>query len=169
MGAQGKMSVSEFAGNITEKRFDRELERMAKMNGIPPASAMEKLAQIVDRLDREYGFHSYYDQGVDTPEEIFFALTQKKAASVRNSYIQLATGTVIPFEALQNAPLGKIAAALGDEFSKAVTADDSLDVDLHKFGRIASTLPRDDATLLEQALKSAGILSERPALADVAL
>ena len=26
-----KRSVSEFAGNITEKRFDRELERMAKM------------------------------------------------------------------------------------------------------------------------------------------
>ena len=142
---------------------------IAKMNGIPLASEMEKLAQIVDRLDREHGFHHYYDQGVETPEEIFFALTQKKAATFRNSYIQLTTGTVIPFEALQGAPLGKVAAALGDDFSQAVMADGSLDIDLHKFGRVAATLPRDDATLLERALKSVGILSERPALADVTI
>lgn len=147
----------------------RLAKTVAKMNGIPPAGEMEKLAQIVDRLDREHGFYRYYNAGVETPEEIFFTLTQKKAAVVRNSYIQLTTGTVIPFEALQSIPLGKVAAALGDDFSRAVMADNSLDVDLQKFGRIAATLPRGDATLLERALKAAGVLSERPALADVVL
>ena len=160
---------------IPEKN-KREKLAMAKlvktvdsMKTIPDPSAMEKLAGIVDQLDRQHGFYRYYNQGVETPEEIFFDLTQKKAEQLRDNYVQLTTGTVIPFNAIIKLPLSKISAVIGDDFAKAVTSDDSLDVDPEKFARIARTLPRDDATLLEKALRAAGAISENVSLADVSV
>ena len=64
-------------------------------------------------------------------------------------------------------PPAKIAAMLGNDFSKAVMADGSLEVDLEKFARVAKTLPRNDALLLERAIASAGEAIEQPTLATV--
>jgi hypothetical protein len=139
------------------------------MKDIPAPSVMEKLAGIVDRFDREHSFYRYYDQGVETPEEIFFELTQKKAADLRDNYVQLTTGTVVPFTAIQRIKLDKVAAVVGDDFAKAVSADDRLGVDPEKFARIARTLPLDDATLLEKALSASGVMPERLSLADIAV
>ena len=139
------------------------------MNGIPSPNEMIKLARIVDRLDREYGFYQYYDQGVETPEEMFFTLNEKKATIIRDGYFQLTTGTYVPFTALDKVELPKVAQTLGDDFVKAVMADTSLDIDLEKFGKLAATLPLDDARILERALQAAGALDQRtmPTLAEV--
>jgi len=136
------------------------------MPGLPSNSQLIKLATIVDRMDREQGFTKYYDEaGLETPEEIFFELTQEKAASIRSSYMTLTTGEVIPFEALQSAPLAKIAGALG--FLERVQATDSLDVNITKFAKIASTLPRDDAATLSRLLRAANVKFEDPTAANV--
>ena len=139
---------------------------ISQMPGLPSAAQLVKLATIVDRLDREQGFTKYYDEaGLETPEEIFFELTQEKAAAIRNSYMSVTTGEVIPFEALQSAPLAKIAGALG--FLDRVQAANSLDINVVKFAKIASTLPRDDAATLSRLLRAANVKFEDPTAANV--
>lgn len=142
---------------------------VAKMKEIPRPSQMEKIAAIIDQFDRSHGIYKYYDQGVETPEEICFDLTQKKAEQLRDNYVQLTTGSVIPFTALSNVKLDKVAAVIGDDFAKAVSAEDSLGVDPVKFARIARTLPRDDAVLLERALAASGVETKRDSLADISV
>lgn len=140
---------------------------VSNMKGIPSTAAMVKLARIVDRLDREQGFYPYYDEaGLEMPEEIFFQLTEKKAQAFRDGHFALQTGTIIPLEAISTLNLSKVADVLGAAFSKAVTAEGSLDIDIEKFARVASTLPRNDAQLLEKALASAGLRFETPKLED---
>ena len=134
---------------------------VSNMPGLPNADRLVKLATIVDRIDREQGFTKYYDEaGLDTPEEIFFELTHEKAAQIRDSFLMLSTGTVVPFEALQKAPLAKIAGALG--FLDRVQSDTSLDVSIEKFAKLAATLPRDDATMLERLLRASSIEIKEP-------
>lgn len=132
---------------------------VSQMPGLPSNAQLVKLATIVDRIDREQGLAKYYDEaGLLTPEEIFFELTQEKAAAIRNSYMTLTTGEVVPFEALQTAPLAKIAGALG--FLERVQADGSLDINITKFAKIASTLPRDDAATLARLLRATNVKFE---------
>jgi len=139
---------------------------VSNMPGLPSAKQLVKLAGIVDRIDREQGFNKYYDEaGLDTPEEIFFELTQEKAASIRNSFLTLTTGAVIPYEALQRAPLAKIASTLG--FLSRVQSDTSLDINLSKFAKLASTLPRNDAAMLERLLRAANVPIVEPTANDV--
>jgi len=141
-------------------------QTVSKLTGLPSAEKLVKLAFVIDRIDREQGFNKYYDEGgVSTPEEILFELTHEKAAAIRNSYLTLTTGTVYPFEALQNAPLSKIASALG--FLDRVQSEGSLDVSLPAFAKIASTLPRNDAALLDQLLRSANIPVAKTTVNDV--
>jgi hypothetical protein len=138
------------------------------MNGIPKPEEMIKLSRIIDRLDREQGFTKYYDSGVDTPEELFFGLTEKKASALRDGHFTLTTGTLVPYAALERIPLAKVAQALGDDFVQRITAGNSLDIDLEKFGQLAATLPRGDASILEKALDAAGALEILPDLAEIA-
>ena len=157
----------------TEKDLKVKTAKLAKavagMNGVPTPADMIKLAQIVDRLDREHGLYKYYDQGVETPEEMFFTLTEKKATLFRDGYFWLATGTFVPFAALDRIELSKVAQTIGDDFVKAVMVDDSLDIDLTKFGKIAATLPMNDARILERALTAAGALNQKaPSFAEIA-
>lgn len=128
---------------------------VANMEEIPNAELV-KLANIVDRIDAEFGLHKHYAEGVDTPEEIFFELTTRKAAAVRNDFVQLTTGTVFPLSEFEKLPVSKIASSLGADFLKAITSDGNLDIDLDKFARVAPTLPRSDAELLERAIEAAG-------------
>ena len=155
------------AHRVEQRAMAKLAKAMSGVKVLPPADHMVKLARVVDRFDRETGLNSYYDQGVDTPEELFFGITQTKAAAFRDEHIELSTGTLLPVDVLSKLPLDKIAAMLGADFSKAVMADDSLEVDLEKFARVAKTLPRDDALLLERAIASAGEAIEQPTLATI--
>ena len=130
---------------------------------------MVKLARMFDRFDREQGLTKYYDEGVDTPEEMFFGLTEKKARALREGHFQLTTGTVVPFAALQKVAVADVAKTLGDDFLARVTADNTIDIDLEKFGRLAATLPRGDAAVIERALAAAGALEALPNLEDIAV
>jgi hypothetical protein len=132
---------------------------------IQTPNMMTKLAGIIDQIDRKYGFYPYYDEaGLSMPEEICFQLTEKKAQLFRDGHFSLQTGTIIPIEALMPLNLGKVASAMGNDFEKAVV--DGLDVDVEKFARIASTLPRPDAQLLERSLAAAGLKFEVLKLED---
>jgi hypothetical protein len=132
-----------------------------------PLPELTKLAEIVDRVDTEFGFYQHYNDGIDTPEEIFFELTEKRASALKNEYIQLTTGTLLPVDMIHALPIAKIATTVGADFLKAIISDSNLDIDIEKFARVAPTLPRDDALLLERAIQSAGASIKQPTFADI--
>lgn len=159
------LMMPESAGDMRIK-MAKLTKTVANMEEIP-VGELSKLAAIVDRVDTEYGFYRHYDEGIDTPEEIFFELTEKKASAIKDDYIRLTTGTLLPIDLVNRIPIDKVAAALGEDFLKAITADASLDIDLEKFARVAPTLPRNDAVILERAIQAAGETLEQPTFADM--
>jgi hypothetical protein len=127
---------------------------LREMEVASPAQ-MQKLAAVVDLVDRETGLCNHYHEGVDLPEEMFFDVLEKEAAAMLDSFVTLTTGNSYPVGAFASLPLEKIAAVMGSEFSDAVKSVDGLTVDAAKFAEIAPTLPRNDAALLERALEEA--------------
>lgn len=115
----------------------------------------QKLAEVIDHVDRETGLFNYYHSGLDMPEEMFFDVLEKEAEEVLDSYVRLTTGKAYPIGLIANLPLHKVAAVLGDDFQAAVCAEDGNSIDIAKFAEIAPTLPRDDAALLEKAIDQA--------------
>lgn len=116
---------------------------------------LQKLAAVVDRVDRDTGLARWYRETVDLPEEMFFDVLQKDAASVLSDHVSLTTGHAWPMSEISKMSLEKIAGVLGHDFVKAVADDSGTKIDLDKFAALAPTLPRDDAALLETALNAA--------------
>jgi hypothetical protein len=136
-------------------RLVKMAQMIRQIQGFPRPANMEKLANAVDHIDRATGLYNYYDEGgVPMPEELFFNVTTKKAASISSQFLRLQTGNTVPFSVLNQLPLDKVAQALGDDFYRAVLQDGGMRVDPGKFCKIAETLPRGDAQLLEQAIRS---------------
>lgn len=122
---------------------------------ISNVSVMQKIAAVIDVVDRELGLTKYYDKGLSLPEDVCFEYGEKEAADAANGWVKLTTGNAWSLDDLSEMPLDKIAGVLGDDFVKAVATDDGMSVSLEKFAEIAPTLPRDDAALLEQVLRAA--------------
>lgn len=114
---------------------------------------LEKLAHLVDAVDRETGLYHYYHEGVPMPEEFIFNIQQKEAEAFVGSHIKLSTGNVYAMKDLLNLPLQKLADVMGKDFVEAVS--NGLKIDAAKFAEIVPTLPRDDASLLEKAIQKA--------------
>lgn len=115
----------------------------------------QKMAAVIDAVDREAGLCAYYHEGVDMPEDIFFDILQKQAADMLESNITLTTGASYPVAMFSDLPLSKIADVLGKDFADAIS-DGLGQVDAIKFAEVARTLPRPDAAILEKAI-SAGM------------
>lgn len=114
---------------------------------------LQKLAEIIDGVDRETGLCRFYKTSeLQMPEEFLFDILEKEAAAAAEEHVKLTTGGVYPMAYLATLPMEKISAVMGDEFAQAVKdSDGSFDMD--KFAELAPTLPRDEAVLLEKAIK----------------
>ncbi len=114
-----------------------------------------EVADTIDLIDRETGLNNYYVEGVPSPEEVCFTITEKSASECLAEHITLTTGTIVKKSDLQKiTDLDKIASVMGHAFLNAVMSNDGLKVDHEKFAEIASTLPRRDAEFLEIILKT---------------
>lgn len=117
---------------------------------------LEKVAELVDAVDRETGLCNYYHRSVEMPEQFCFDVLEKEAAAIVEGHISLTTGNAYPVEIFKDLPLAKIAEVMGKEFADAVTDASGLGLDLSKLAEIAPTLPRPDAALLEKAIDASG-------------
>lgn len=115
--------------------------------------SLEKIAGLIDAVDRETGLDAQYHMGVDLPEEMFFPVLEKEAEDVLSSYITLTTGKSYPIGMILDIPLEKISSVLGNDFMEAVAGDDFVSIDPVKFAEALPTLPRGDAVLLERAIE----------------
>jgi hypothetical protein len=126
---------------------------LSDQDRLTPAQ-FQKVAAAVDAADRETGLCDEYVHGVELPEEFCFTVLEKDAEDAADNFVTLTTGNSWPVESFLTLPLEKIAEVLGGDFTGHVTGADG-EVDPVKFADVARTLPRDDAVLLERAMRAA--------------
>jgi hypothetical protein len=55
-------------------------------------ATLTKVANILDLVDRATDLHKFYGNGLETPEECLFGITEKKASAFLKEAVQLTTG-----------------------------------------------------------------------------
>lgn len=127
------------------------------MEATPPAF-LQKVASVIDEIDRDSGIAEHYDSGVELPEEMLFHVLEKDAAETLSQFITLQTGNTYPVSLFASLPLEKVSSIMGSEFADAVKdTDRGFGVDPIKVAEIAPTLPRDEASLLEKVIGACNI------------
>ncbi len=139
-----------------------ELEKLAKLcedspQAIHHFSSLTKIAEIVDQFDQETGLHRKYDDVIERPEDVLFAVTEKAAAEVDNEIVGNAlTGNYYKKADLQALPIRDLADNLGKDFAQEVSTAGAW-VDMDKLASIVPTLPLGDAELFDEVVAAAGI------------
>lgn len=147
-----------------------ELEKIAQTCKESPAQvrssgARQKLAVVIDQLDRTYGFHRKYSETLPAPEDVLFGITVKEASSLVDEHCTTTTGNVYKIADFQKVPLDDIKDVLGDEFANEVSVGGLL-TSPTKLAEQAAALPRPDAELLDKLLSHVGV---RPEAQEAAL
>lgn len=115
-----------------------------------------KLAAAVDEFDRANGLCSLYgDGGLDRPEEVLFAITEKVANDFMQAHVETTTGNVYNLDDLEKVAVDDYRAWLGDEFADAVSAG-GVYLDRDKLAAIVPTLDRGMAGTLDRLLTEKG-------------
>lgn len=121
----------------------------------------DAVTSTLDAFDRHFDLVRLYARSLPTPEEVVYgAVLAKTASDVTNSLIRLTTNNVYTKSALFRHGIEPYR-ILGDEFISCIS-DGELELDREKAARIIPTLPKDDAELLERALRAVG---EKPVAA----
>ena len=116
---------------------------------------LEKIAELIDAVDHQFGWHRLYTKGLATPEEVTHAFTLKIAEDINSSSVCLSNGAIFKLDDVKMAPKMAFAAALDDRIVSKLFDGDRLDMP-----KVASVLPgisRADASILEKALAGTGV------------
>ena len=117
-----------------------------------------KLATVVDQFDRDTKLQRLYDAGgLERPEDVLFAITEKTARDFMAGHVETTTGNVYDLADLEKLAVDDLRDALGDEFADAVSAG-GVYTDRDKLAAIVPTLDRGMAAMLDRLMveKSAG-------------
>lgn len=135
-----------------------ELLKLASVVESNPEQARErdtrlKLAAAVDELDREAKLTRLYDDGgLERPEEVLFAVTEKAARDFMSENVETVTGNVYALTDLEKLAVDEVRNWLGDEFADAVSAG-GVYMDREKLAAIVPTLDRGMAGLLDRLMQ----------------
>lgn len=142
--------------------LQQELEKLAVLCEENPTTIhhfnpLTQIAEVVDQFDREHGLHRNYDDIIERPEDVLFAVTGKAAATVANDIVGNAlVGNYYKKADLQKLPVRDLADNLGEDFANAVSTAGAW-IDVEKLARIVPTLPLGDAELFDEVAAAAGI------------
>ena len=159
----GLNTPKEIAKTIRDRSFmvrDRPtagvLRKLADAMGrmVPTIPMMEKLATIIDAVDRDTGLYRRYNL-IPTPEEVCYSITEKRASTIIDGHFKLTTGKFYPLDILKSIPLNKVASLLGKSLQDAIADETGIDVDHEKAAQILPTLPLGDAQLFEKLIEEA--------------
>lgn len=110
---------------------------------------LQKIAAIVDQVDRKFGLVPAYGDGLDRPEDVLFAITQKAAAAALRDHVPLTSGTAYKRADLERVRAIDIQDYMGTELAEALSSD-GIHLDVTKAAAVLPTLPRPDAELFDQ-------------------
>lgn len=132
-------------------------QAILKLDKMLEPEFLTKTAELLDHIDDAFELRRYYKRGMLTPEECCFGFTVKHASAIGSSYIQLTTGATYKLSDLRKIAKDIFSTALDDDIVEYVCDEDQIDVE--KLATVLPTVPRDDASMLEKALTSAGVNS----------
>jgi len=143
--------------------MQQELEKLASICELRPEDTRHpsmrfKIAELIDDFDRQHGLHNRYDDIIQRPEDVLFAITEKSAAALEEKFIgSPLTGNYYKRADLQRVPVTEFADSLGDDFAKAISTAGVL-MDLEKAAQVIPTLPLGDAELFDEIISASGIV-----------
>ena len=70
-------------------------KQVQELEGILDMEILQKVAVLLDYVDRSNGFHVKYGNGINFPEDDLFHFTEKKASAVRDEALILADDTIV--------------------------------------------------------------------------
>ncbi len=115
-----------------------------------------KLAAAVDAFDRSNSLcYLYGDGGLERPEEVLFAITEKVANDFMQAHVETTTGNVYDLSDLEKLAVEDLRNWMGDDFTDAVTAG-GVYLDRDKLAAIVPTLDRGMASTLDRLLSEKG-------------
>jgi len=138
-----------------------EMTKLAELvEGNPDDARTEetrlKLASVVDNFDRATNLCRLYGEGgLDRPEEVLFAITEKVANDFMKAHVETTTGNVYDLTDLEKVAVDDYRAWLGDDFADAVTAG-GVYMDRDKLAAIVPTLDRGMAGTLDRLMAAQG-------------
>ena len=137
-----------------------ELVKLAELVDSNPDDARTeetrlKLAAVVDNIDRSTHLCRLYGEGLERPEEVLFAITEKVAADFMKAHVETTTGNVYQLDDLEKVAVDDYRAWLGDDFADAVSAG-GVYLDRDKLAAIVPTLDRGMAGTLDRLLSEKG-------------
>lgn len=140
------------ASLITNPGLRIKYAEMADMIQAAPRKALQpgsliKLAETLDKLDRDLGFVGKYAPGIDRPEDVLFKATFAKVAEELHNRVPTTTGNVYNKEDFSKLALDDLRALFGDEFAERVTSGGNIDA--VKLAEEVQTLPRPDAQMFD--------------------
>ncbi len=117
---------------------------------------LDQFSRSIDQTDREMKWTKHYSTGfLSRPEEVAYGLMAADLQKVAAAACQLQTGNVYDHRDFSRLKLADVRDTMGQDFAKEIAT--GLLVDATKMAAIASTLPRDDAELLDRLLADEGI------------
>lgn len=146
----------------SQKELAAEMTKLAAVVEANPEEARGealrlKLAAAVDEYDRATGLHRLYDDGgLERPEEILFAITEKVASDFMQAHVETTTGNVYNLDDLEKLAEDDVRTWMGDEFADAVTAG-GVYLDRDKLAAIVPTLDRGMASTLDRLAAEKGL------------
>lgn len=148
-------------GRKTHSELSNELNKLAGLIEANPQETQThecrvKLAKVIDQYDRETKlFRLYDDGGLQRPEEVLFAITEKVAKDFMDAHVETTTGNVYALADLEKLAVDDIRNWLGDEFADAVSAG-GVFTDRDKLAAIIPTLDRGMAATLDRLMREKG-------------
>lgn len=141
----------------TDPALAQELTKTARMIVDNPEHArghdnLVKFAGIVDGVDRMANLIQKYADGLQRPEDVIFAVTEKTAVAFVKAHVETTTGNIYAVEDLEKMSVAKLRDWMGDDFTEAVTAGGCM-IDTTKMATVLPTLDRHLARTFDEAAR----------------
>lgn len=140
----------------------------AEVSAMPRKALMPeilvKLADTMDKLDRDLGLVGKYSGTLQRPEDVIFKATFTKASSEVMAHVATTSGKLYEKSAFKRIDVGSLKDAFGDGFVRQVCTPLG-EIDPEKMAEVIGTLPRGDAELFDAIAGDSGIA---PALTKAA-
>lgn len=123
---------------------------------LDPAIAI-KLAETLDKADRELGLTGGYGELLKRPEEVVFATTFSKAAESIDQHVSTQSNRIYNKEEFKKLATPSLESLFGTEFVNSVVDEFDGKVSPDKLAEHLAALPRDDAEQFDLIAAEAGI------------
>lgn len=141
----GKTILSRVTLLRSRPEYSNKLTKIAmSIPDMVTPSLLDKVAEIIDNIDRDCEFTRYYGKGLTSPEESLFYVTEKTASLVKDEMIPLTNGNVIHKTAILKDDKGVI-----DNFFMNYYGEKPYGDDVQEKIAVIQSLPAPDADALQ--------------------